>query len=336
MHKYLPSKRFSLTLLSIILALVIIYGVSFFVKSEKSAPKLAATENNTRVQEFIALDSDGDELKDWEEALWKTDPKNADTDGDGTGDGLEIKANRDPLKANTAKSGETPTDLFDVEVVAANKKADEDFAKLSQTDQLARTFFSQYIASKSASGATLNNSNKQIILDTAISKIETPAIKKYYATDIKITDNLSTTSLKEYGNKLGQAFFTGTAVEKVANELDTITKAAETQDEKVLDDLDPIIESYNNTITKILMISVPRDATFIHLKFLNDLLSLKTSLEEIKKMFSDPVQAISGMERYKTSTANIKADLTKIKSYFSEKKIIFNQNEYGYILLSII
>lgn len=43
-----------------------------------------------------AKDSDGDGLKDWEEAIWHTDARKTDTDGDGTPDGEEVKQNRDP------------------------------------------------------------------------------------------------------------------------------------------------------------------------------------------------------------------------------------------------
>jgi len=42
-------------------------------------------------------DSDNDGLSDWDEELYKTDPHNPDTDGDGTPDGEEIKLGRNPL-----------------------------------------------------------------------------------------------------------------------------------------------------------------------------------------------------------------------------------------------
>jgi hypothetical protein len=337
MYKYLPSKKFSLILLSIIIALGII-GLFIFFQKTKNNNSLTITNEKTeaKMQEFIVLDSDNDGLKDWEEALWKTDPKKIDSDNDGTTDGDEVKLNRNPLVKNTAKEGQVPSDQADMEIIAANKKADEEFAKLSETDKLSRTFFSQYLASKSAGGADLSETNKQIILDTAIDMTETTSIKKYYSSDIKITNDFSTTSIKNYGNNLGQAFFTGTAVEKVYNEMETLMKASDTNDEKVLADLDPIIESYNNTIAKMLLISVPQEIVYTHLNLLNDLLSLKTSLEEMKKLFSDPVLAIGGIDRYQTAVINLKKDLPAIKNYFINKKISFTNNEYGYILLNII
>jgi|GEM_PF-1470308 len=43
------------------------------------------------------IDSDNDGLKDWEENLYKTDPWNPDTDGDGYLDGEEINSGHNPL-----------------------------------------------------------------------------------------------------------------------------------------------------------------------------------------------------------------------------------------------
>lgn len=43
-------------------------------------------------------DTDADGLKDWEEALWRTDPLKADSDADGAPDGEEVGIGRDPLK----------------------------------------------------------------------------------------------------------------------------------------------------------------------------------------------------------------------------------------------
>lgn len=45
----------------------------------------------------VAVDSDGDGLNDWEEAVFGTDPLNPDTDGDGYSDAVELLAGYNPL-----------------------------------------------------------------------------------------------------------------------------------------------------------------------------------------------------------------------------------------------
>lgn len=56
--------------------------------------------------DFIDLDSDDDGLEDWEEReFYHTDPRNADTDGDGITDLGEVVVGTDPLDANSLFSG---------------------------------------------------------------------------------------------------------------------------------------------------------------------------------------------------------------------------------------
>lgn len=53
----------------------------------------------------VFIDSDSDGLSDWEEkVVYKTDPYNPDTDGDGVSDGDEVRAGRNPLGSGKIKN----------------------------------------------------------------------------------------------------------------------------------------------------------------------------------------------------------------------------------------
>jgi len=80
MYKYLPSKKFTLILLSIIVAIGIIYFFSTPQKQKIVSPKNLEIKTSTTTQKILTLDSDNDGLRDWEEAIWKTDIKNPDTE----------------------------------------------------------------------------------------------------------------------------------------------------------------------------------------------------------------------------------------------------------------
>ena len=88
----------------------------------------------------LAKDSDNDGLKDWEEELWKTDKNKADTDGDGTLDGQEIKLGRNPLVKG-------PNDKLSKETVAdkVNTQTEKD---LTDTEKFSRELFLKIIAAK--------------------------------------------------------------------------------------------------------------------------------------------------------------------------------------------
>jgi len=341
MNNYLPSKRFTYIIVSIILAIFIVLGVNQLLKNQvaqnekASADKIAAENNkNITYQQFMAIDSDSDGLKDWEEALWKTDPKKADTDGDGTSDGDEVKANRDPLKPNTATKNQEPNDKIDEKVINDQKKQEAEFLQLSQTEQLSRTLFSQYIAAKSY--GPLSGTDKQTILDTATAAIMNATTTQFTLSDIIISTVVSSSTKKQYGNDLASSFFTGTNKDKVESEMVIINRAVKNADENELSNLDPIIESYSKTISKILLVSVPSDAINIHLNLLNDLLLIKDGLQKTKVSFRDPVTGIVGIREYKSGSENLLLDLADIKNYFLTNNIIYKETEYGYVFSNII
>ncbi len=56
-----------------------------------NTPSITASSTEKIVYD---LDSDADGLKDWEETLWGTDPKNPDTDGDGIDDTTAVEIRR--------------------------------------------------------------------------------------------------------------------------------------------------------------------------------------------------------------------------------------------------
>ena len=123
----------------------------------ENAPSASVTNLNKDTK--IALnnitrrDNDNDGLKDWEEGLWRTDPNNPDTDGDGTNDGDEARDGRNPLTAG-------PDDyLADNDFI---EKTNSDFLDESQTktDKFAQNLFGKYLSLRKDSQEGLNNENK--------------------------------------------------------------------------------------------------------------------------------------------------------------------------------
>ena len=97
-NEYLSQK----IILSLAFALIVILGAYYFgvykgrpISYQKGGGSGLVAKNGGG-DNFLQGDADKDGLKYWEEALWKTDPNNPDTDGDGTSDGQEVKEGRDP------------------------------------------------------------------------------------------------------------------------------------------------------------------------------------------------------------------------------------------------
>ena len=70
----------------------------FFLLIIFSFAMVGLAKDNSPSSKSVFVDSDQDGLSDQEEAIYKTDPHNPDTDGDGYSDGTEVKSGYDPLK----------------------------------------------------------------------------------------------------------------------------------------------------------------------------------------------------------------------------------------------
>jgi hypothetical protein len=167
-RKYLPSKNF---LIALSIAIVIIVITIIFNYAKPNAAKynsLVAT--NASSTSVLDIDSDGDGLPDWKEALYGTDPHKADTDGDGTNDAEEIALGRDPLKPNTAPKGQEPNDKVDASILAENVKKIEEYQRLSDLDRISQDLVSNIIAAQPVKGS-IDSNTAQTIISTAINEI---------------------------------------------------------------------------------------------------------------------------------------------------------------------
>lgn len=331
MQKYLPSKKFLYTLLAVLFAILLVWGVNSLAnRVDKGNNSEIGTINEKESEIFkqvLAVDSDEDGLKDWEEALWKTDPDIKDTDSDGTTDGQEINDNRDPLK-------KAPGDEFDPLIIAENKKSEAEFKKLTQTDQLAQTFFSQYIASKN--NGTLSKTNKQIILDTAVSQVaSTNNVTKYTKANLRISTNNSAEALKAYGNSITVGA-QNNSKETIRQELSVLATAIDEEDPNELKNLEGAIKLYETIINTYLIMEVPSELTTVHLDIINNLSAIKNDVEKMKLIFSDALQAILAIDDYKKSVEKLRENFSNLGKYFQSKDIVFKENDPGYKLFNVV
>ena len=345
MNKYLPSKKFIIILSSIVIALVIIFVTPKIINyiKEKTAPaKLTNTEVKEKIQEYMTVDSDNDGLKDWEEALYKTDPKKADTDGDGTSDGEEVRLNRDPLKANTAPKGQEPNDKIDPQIIADNKKTQEDFAKLSDTDKIGRMMFSQYLATKKV-GQTLTDTDINSIIQNTLT--ETPAIsfKQYSPFEIITSKVNSPEAIKKYGNDVAQVLMTDLFAKKVAVQdydfygmaqikgLILLIQAGGSEKEisQAFNQLSPVVSQYNTLVADLLKVTAPSNLAVKHLALVNAFELIHDNLSQIQGSSNNIIILPPLFSNYSDSINNIWAPITDLANYFTSNKVTFSSSDFG-------
>ncbi len=235
--------------------------------------------------ELQTLDSDKDDLKDWEEILLGTDPKKADTDGDGTSDGKETATGRNPLiKGPNDKATDTPRTTISSD------------PNLTQTDKLARDFFAHYVELKQAgmsndkdSQAEITNTLIQNGLLAATPKLHTPK-------EIKTKVDNSVAAKTLYGNEIGLVFKQNQLLGR--DEAVIAKESQEQEDPEILKEIDPIIAKYKAIIAGLLKISVPSDIASLHLDLINAVSRFLFVAESYRQMGVDPIRGLQGAKEH--------------------------------------
>lgn len=343
MYKYLPSKKFIIILSSIIISLAIIFTFSYFRNKNETVTPTPKAEIQSKVQEFMTLDTDSDDLKDWEEALWKTDPKNPDTDNDGTSDGSEVEQNREPTIANTATTGKAPNDFIDPQKIEDQKKAIQDFKELTSTERIGRELFSQYLATKQL-GSTLTENQILNMVENSISNIPDIIFKTYTEKDITISNSVDNESLRKYSNSLAGIIMDNF---KISTErIDTIIEDATkiTSDDKLTEEIkeifkrfDPLILKNMNTVNSLLELTVPSNLVGEHLKVLNSFQEIYEGLDMMQKSADNIIILIPLINRYDTSVKTLTTSIANIVTKLSALKVDYkSKDELGYQLFNVI
>lgn len=286
---YLPSKKLAG---AVAILLVLISASVLFVQLKKRVD----TGNDTislgdAAEQYSEQDADADGLKDWEEALWGTDAKNADTDGDGSQDSEEIRADRNPLIAG-------PDDIL----VRANTSSQSSLAEKlgvsdnNLTDILSRETFAGIMALKQ--GGTLDQKSVQDFSAEVFSQavvIDLPP--RYTLAQITVIDTNDKASVKMYAETI-KAVSEKYLARTSENELAIIAAALNENDKKELEKLTPLIAEYTAMIKELRAIPVPKNGATLHLSLINAYANIVTSFENMGAIIDDPVRGLIGLGQY--------------------------------------
>lgn len=319
----LPSRR--------IIALIIACGcilLAFYLVHRDKSPIENSYENENKgigiavegaLKKASAEDSDDDGLLNWEESIWNTDPYESDTDGDGTPDGAEVDAERNPTKKGPDDKIKTSSE------VAASS------TPLTSTDVLSREVFAQYIEARK-SGHTVASS-EQFVQALIAREKENQKPVFYTKTSLKVVNTTNDTTVRDYVNSLAKAMYLNN-ISRDENEISLYSNAINTNDEKSLNKLDPIISGYKQVIASLLLVPVPNSLANTHIQIINNYQLVLGSVEGFKKVFDDPIIGIVSLSQYAEASAALSDNFFDIQSTVDERGISFEQSEYGYMLMT--
>ena len=282
-----------------ILVAILLVGGSFVFAEyrNKQAENIYVAPEITSLIDRSAqdLDTDGDGMKDWEEILVGTDPKDAKSKGSGSSSSSLVK---DVTK--------TPAE------------------KLEPIDQVSREFFARYMELRQL-GISSDKLNQQDLVNKTIASIPSSEAKAYTSKEILVKTDISKEAVKQYGNEMASVF--KKYVISSRNEGIIVKDAVQKGNPEILRELDPVIESYKNIVNGLLKIQAPMSMETLHLDLVNSINSVLFMMKLFRNTMADPLSGVQAASQYLIVQENFFDSLRAIQSYLTYLGITYQTSE---------
>lgn len=275
-------------------------------------------------------DEDGDGLKDWEEALWKTDPKNPDTDGDGSYDGDEVALGRDPMndspndtivKTEEGESREVFGIFYPYEY--------DETGEINNTEALAVNITENYLRAK-ATGQNIQV-RQNMIANSVASAIEDIDIGlgELSSESLSITDDVNKERVEKYLSEVGKIMLDEIR-DPAGNETEIIIEMAVSQDFSRSGELRLVASRYNQAATSLMSVEVPVMFAQQHTFLTDSLFGLATAVADMSQSEVDPMTAIVGTQHYALSAERFAFAFNWYRKFVSDNKENLDIGERDY------
>lgn len=264
----------------------------------------------------VGQDTDQDGLKDWEEVVLGTDPKNPDTDGDGVLDGIEVKNERSPLEQEPTDY-RPPTTGAGTGLVTNSDNLTQ-LAMRGVVDQMLSTKLGNPNLPPPDTSKISREVSKQVL-----SAAKQQASKILYdEKNITSTNDNSANAMKSYMQQLDANTVDIFKFETKGNsELEILTRALQNNDFSVLSQLDPFLPAYESMLSKDQSIPVPSELATLHLSYLNFVARQLDAVRKMRSTEEDFIGSITAINTYVSSQQQLIAIVKELRSRAEQKGI---------------
>jgi hypothetical protein len=198
---------------------------------------------------------------------------------------------------------------------------------LTQTDKFGRELFTKYIELRQSGLSNDSDSREKLVAAMLQSGTLAESQKIYKISDIKVSPDNSTQSLRNYGN-ISAGIIKSNLV-KSRNEGIIIKDYLEKNDETALLELNPILNSYKKTLNGLIAVPVPSQMKDLHLELVNVFSELVYIVDSYKKIETDPVLTLQAVGMYQGTAGKFSNTLSSIRDYLLSQNITYNTGEAG-------
>lgn len=242
------------------------------------------------------FDSDNDGLPDWEENLRKTDPNNPDTDRDGTSDGEEVRAGRNPLKP-------TPNDREDEAIIST----------LAERRNTNKPMSSELFRPNAKQPETAAPTKTE-----AVPEKPAPIDEKKEA-------------LRAFGNALGRALAPVTDASFIAKENTLLQRTVGRAERDALTGLAPLARAYTEAASALSSITPPKEETGLLEDLKGGYTKLSAAIASLAEGETDTQTLSKRWMNYSDATLEIAKAFNRLIGLFREKHITFGSEDPGRI-----
>ncbi len=313
-------------------ATALIVGAYVIARGVESPSVAQASTETALLEKISSKDSDSDGLRDWEEALFGTDPKVADTrklgmtDGEAVAKGLIVPQAIAAISAATSSPATIPGSSLPVPREGTITRA------------LGESFITAYAAAvQNSPDGTLSTSDIQKLSNDIVSQLESSIIR---APDFKSMNSLKVTgsgaaALKSFA-AAADAVFLANRGNATTSELTYLDSLLNNNDQTAIPHLLSIAKVYQDTAAGLAVIPVPTEVASDNLMLINAMSRLSKIIEDFTRTDSDPVATMLALKQYPDEAKKLGTAFIHINGAFKTAGVTFSANEPGVNFVNLI
>ena len=198
------------------------------------------------------------------------------------------------------------------------------------TDTVSRSLMANYLVLKQ-NGSLDANTAQNLVTNTA-GYIQAMKAEKITVNALNLIPDNGQKTMTEYGDRLGNIIKSNRPA-KSMNEVEIIKSAVQTRNTEEIKELEKIALIYSNLAKDLQKMPVPQKFARAHLDIVNSLLGISASLNQITKIFEDPMQGLAALQTYQESASTYVSAHKSIIDFLTQNKISYKQGSGGYYLM---
>ena len=288
---YLPSKQFTARVVTLVVIVLVVFGIYKLVGYIKDRPNQAKEPTKIAVKEIVKKDTNKNGIPDWEESLWGLDP---------TKDGPENKEFILAQRAILAEKG------IDSSTESGTGVSDEN-------ETLSREFFAIIMALQQS--GNLDEASLKAISDTIGENISASPIPDVYTR--------SGLTIKADSEAANEAYFEGIKGvllkyqdKDIGDELTFISQGIDRSDPQAIAIAGNIAQSYKAFGKDLMKIAVPSSFATVHLSLANNYDKTGRSIDGMLTLLTNQIAGMKALINYNTYSDALVADMEELSSNY--------------------